>query len=221
MSFLFLSLPDRFVFDSCCMWTVVVCVCSGERGSSLPSITAVEGSWHVHRASAHAHVSSHGHIRSGRVTVLQPYGPALWCGSYSTSYLHWIELFMQLMWIRKTSRCVFSSPAERDRRELSADVRHPQLQAGRNAPQRHTRDPGTSAGRPGICPESSTGRPAFRTGEWKLLFHLKNQNQVLTYWCVFIQSDLLHLTFLFVNILRFWVWTYFCGLFMSIRHVIS
>ncbi len=77
------------------------------------------------------------------------------------------ELFMQLMWIRKTSRCVSSSPAERDRRELSADVRHPQLQGGRNAPQRHTRDPGTSAGRPGICPESSTGRPAFRTGEWK------------------------------------------------------
>ncbi len=191
------------------MWTVVVCVCSCERGSSLPSITAVEGSWHIRRASAHAHVSSHGHIGSGRVAVLQPYGPALWCGSYSASYLHWIELFLQLMWIRKTSRCVSSSPAERDRRELSADVRHPQLQGGRDAPQRHTRDPGTSAGRPGICPESSTGRSCIQNRWVKVAvsFKIKEFNLcILTYWCVFIQSDLLHLThhdqlFLFVNIL--------------------
>lgn len=164
MHVIFLIRSRQVCFDSCCMWSVFVCVCSCEWGSSLPSVTAVEGSWHVHRASAHAHVSSH-----GRVAVLQPCGPTLWCGSCSASYFHWIELFMQLIWIRKTSRCVLSSPAERDWREFSADVRHSQLQGGRNAPQRHTRDPGASAGRPGICPESSTGRHAFGASEWKLL----------------------------------------------------
>lgn len=72
------------------------CVVSGERGPSLPTVTTLSIPWHVHRAAAHAHVSSHGHPEPGGqwcVSVLQSRGSSL---RYPSAIL--IKVYISLKW---------------------------------------------------------------------------------------------------------------------------